>query len=182
MIEQNLCCSERSRPLFAGIAFLPTSLRPAENTSTALRDLGELQEIAHEVDWNLEIGAVTAAATRLAPRPSVRRIKGGEPGFRVLGAPAGPSARSGNASPASPFRSGCRREQQRSRSWKRCPGAEDNPPISRLVSSRRALQATCIHRHAVDLMRPPTPLIHDGDGGRYITHGERCRTLAGRAP
>jgi len=35
------------------------------------RDLGELQEVAHEVDWNLEIGAVDPARCYEtgAPRP-----------------------------------------------------------------------------------------------------------------
>src|SRR5258708_31336933 len=50
----------------------------------ALRDLGELQEVAHEVDWNLEIGALTRRCYETgAPAPLFSRVKGVEPGFRA---------------------------------------------------------------------------------------------------
>jgi UbiD family decarboxylase len=59
----------------------------------SLRNIGELREIGQEVDWNLEMGAVTRRSMDLrAPAPLFRRIKGIEPGFRALGAPGGLSA------------------------------------------------------------------------------------------
>jgi UbiD family decarboxylase len=55
-----------------------------------LRTLGEIQEIDVEVDWNLEMGAIIRRSYELqAPAPLLNKIKGIEPGFRVLGAPAG---------------------------------------------------------------------------------------------
>src|SRR2546425_12208815 len=70
-----------------------TSLR---DYVAALQALGEIQEIDIEVDWNLEMGAIIRRSYELqAPAPLFNRIKGIEPGFRVLGAPAGLSKRNG---------------------------------------------------------------------------------------
>ena len=58
----------------------------------ALKAIGEVQEINHEVDWNLEIGAIIRRSYDLkAPAPLFNKIKGIESGFRVFGAPAGVS-------------------------------------------------------------------------------------------
>src|SRR5438132_11540209 len=63
-----------------------------------LKALGEVQEIDVEVDWNLEMGAIIRRSYELrAPAPLFNRIKGIEPGFRVLGAPAGLSRQKGRA-------------------------------------------------------------------------------------
>ena len=63
-----------------------------------LQALGEIQEIAAEVDWNLEMGAIIRRSYELrAPAPLFTCIKGIEPGFRVLGAPAGLSQQPGLA-------------------------------------------------------------------------------------
>jgi 4-hydroxy-3-polyprenylbenzoate decarboxylase len=67
-----------------------TSLR---DFITALAAVGDVQPIEREVDWNLEIGAVTRRSYELrAPAPLFNHIKGIENGFRVLGAPGGLSA------------------------------------------------------------------------------------------
>src|SRR5436189_1376553 len=61
-----------------------------------LRAHGEVQEIDAEVDWHLEMGAIIRRSYELrAPAPLFNRIKGIEPGFRVLGAPAGLSRKHG---------------------------------------------------------------------------------------
>ena len=63
-----------------------------------LTTLGEVQEIDVEVDWDLEMGAIIRRSYELrAPAPLFNRIKGIEPGFRVLGAPAGLSRQPGMA-------------------------------------------------------------------------------------
>src|SRR5436309_15599008 len=62
----------------------------------ALRALGDVQDIDVEVDWSLEMGAIIRRSYELrAPAPLFTRIKGIEPGFRVLGAPAGLSGQKG---------------------------------------------------------------------------------------
>src|SRR5271165_35456 len=63
-----------------------------------LQAIGDVQEIDIEVDWNLELGAVIRRSYELrAPAPLFNRIKGIEPSFRVLGAPAGVSRQPGLA-------------------------------------------------------------------------------------
>src|SRR5258708_14194184 len=65
-------------------------LRSLRGYVERLKSLGEIQEIDAEVDWNLEMGAIIRRSYELqAPAPLFNRIKGIEPGFRVLGAPAG---------------------------------------------------------------------------------------------
>jgi len=57
-----------------------------------LEEEGELVRIKKEVDWDLEIGAITRRSYDLkAPAPLFENIKGYEKGFSVLGAPAGVS-------------------------------------------------------------------------------------------
>src|SRR5438128_8293380 len=61
-----------------------------------LKAIGEIQEIDVEVDWNLEMGAIIRRSYELrAPAPLFNRIKEIEPGFRVLGSPAGLSGQPG---------------------------------------------------------------------------------------
>ena len=74
----------------------PTHYKSLREHTEVLRAIDELQEINREVDWNLEIGAITRRIYEIGgPAALFNRIKGIEPGFRVLGAPAGVSARPG---------------------------------------------------------------------------------------
>jgi 4-hydroxy-3-polyprenylbenzoate decarboxylase len=133
----------------------------------ALKALGEIQEINVEVDWNLEMGAIIRRSYELrAPAPLFNRIKGIEPGFRVLGAPAGVSRKHGLArialSLALPATATARQMVEA------LAEAHNKAPIA----PRRVTTAPCKENkligEAVDLWRLPTPLIHDGDGGRYL--------------
>jgi UbiD family decarboxylase len=132
-----------------------------------LGSIGEIQEIETEVDWNLELGAIIRRCYELgAAAPLFNRIKGIEPGFRVLGAPAGVSRANGLARVAL------------SLGWPATATARElvdglaqahrQPPIP----PRRVAEAPCKENKclgsAVDLERLPAPLIHDGDGGRYL--------------
>jgi UbiD family decarboxylase len=146
----------------------------------ALRDLGELQDVAHEVDWNLEIGAVTRRCYETgAPAPLFSRIKGVEPGFRVLGAPAGLSARPGQRFARVAVSVGLPPGATALEIVEALSRAEDNPPIPPRVVADAPCKRHVFTGDAVDLMRLPTPLIHAGDGGRYInTWG----TIVARSP
>jgi len=133
----------------------------------ALRAIGEIQEIDVEVDWNLEIGAIIRRAyERRVAAPLFNRIQGIEPGFRVLGAPAGVSRVNGLArialSLGLPATAGARQLVEA------LAAAHDKPP----VPPRRVSDGPCKENKwlgpAVDLERFPAPLIHDGDGGRYL--------------
>src|SRR5260370_26709663 len=94
-IEQNPVATNVADPPLQGFRS-SRHLSSLRQYLDALRDLGELQEIAHEVDWNLEIGAVTRRCYETgAPAPLFGRVKGAAPALRVLRAPAGLSARPG---------------------------------------------------------------------------------------
>jgi 4-hydroxy-3-polyprenylbenzoate decarboxylase len=133
----------------------------------SLRALGEIQEIDAEVDWHLEMGAVIRRACELrAPAPLFTRIKGIERGFRVLGAPAGVSRTHGLARVALSL--GHAPDAGASTLVESLAEAHRKPP----VPPRRVPDGPCKENKrlgpAVDLWRLPAPLIHDGDGGRYL--------------
>ncbi|MBW4579889.1 MAG: UbiD family decarboxylase [Tildeniella nuda ZEHNDER 1965/U140] len=135
----------------------------------ALAAIGEVQEIDRAVNWQLEIGAIARRCYETgAPAPLFNTIKGIEKGFRVLGAPGGVSrqprlylSRIALSLGLPPDSTG--REiiaalvQARSRSLL--------PP--QLVATG-ACKENILIGDEVDLLRLPTPLLHDGDGGRYL--------------
>ena len=130
---------------------------------------GELQRIREEVDWNLEMGAVTRRCYDLgAPAPLFERIKDYPKGCRALGAPLGPSknrdhalfARTAlalglgpDASPKEIMRSYLERKEK---------------PIKPVTVKTGPCKENFLSAKDVDLFRFPAPLIHGGDGGRYI--------------
>jgi UbiD family decarboxylase len=133
----------------------------------ALRALGEIQEVDVEVDWDLEMGAIIRRSYELkAPAPLFNRIKGIEPGFRVLGAPAGLSRKNGLARLALSLGLSPRADARQM--VEGLAAVHDKPPIApRLVAHGPCKQNKLIGAE-VDLWRLPTPLIHEGDGGRYL--------------
>ena len=155
-------------------------LRSLREYIEALREIDELVEVKREVDWNLEIGAISRRVNELgAPAPLFTNIKGIAPGFRVLGAPAGISSAPG------------RYLSRVALSLGLPATASGREIIEALVEARNAqgipphlvTSAPCKEHidlgDAVDLLKFPTPFIHEGDGGRYIgTYG----TIVARTP
>jgi len=142
-------------------------LKSLRNYLVILKDLGEVQEIDAEVDWNLEMGAIIRRSYELrAPAPLFNCIKGIEPGFRVLGAPAGLSRRNGLARVALSL--GLPATAGAGEMVEALAAAHGRTPLP----PRRVTYAPCKENKLlgkdVDLWRLPTPLIHDGDGGRYL--------------
>jgi 4-hydroxy-3-polyprenylbenzoate decarboxylase len=140
-----------------------------------LNDIGDVQSIREEVDWNLEMGAITRRSMDLrAAAPLFTKIKGVEPGFRALGAPGGL-----NALPRYTY----------ARVSVALGLAPDAPPLAlvralaesrkrplippRLVEKSGApCKQNILAGDQVDLLRLPVPLIHGHDGGRYLqTYG-----------
>ena len=134
-----------------------------------LNELGEIQEINREVDWNLEIGGIIKHSYDLgAPAPLFNRIKGIEPGFRVLGAPAGMSrqkspafARVALSLGMSPDSNGPEIVDSLSRTW-------DRKFIPPEIVGQGPCKENILTGDDVDLYRLPAPFIHKDDGGRYI--------------
>src|SRR6202050_423892 len=135
----------------------------------ALKKLGELQEVDKEVDWNLEIAAITRRCYETgSPAALFNTIKGAEKGSRLLAAPGD---------------IGSQPRYYLSRvavSLGLDPGASGQQIIHALADARtrkgippkRVKTGPCKENIALgadaDLLSFPTPLMHQGDGGRYF--------------
>lgn len=140
---------------------------------THLAETGDLVDIARPVDANLEAGAITRRVyeTR-SPAPLFSAIRSAEPGFRLLGAPAGMSRAPG-------------REHGRLAAHFGLPAtAGPREIVEHLIAARqrspippkRVKSGPCKENvwrgDEVDLTRFPVPLLHAEDGGRYFgTYG-----------
>lgn len=135
----------------------------------ALKAIAEIQEIDKEVDWNLEIGAISRRCYETgAPAPLFNSIKGIEKGFRVLGAPAGISNQPGLYLSRIALSLGLSPTTTGREIVETLVAAREKkfiPP--ELVDSSPCKQNILIGDR-VDLLRFPAPLLHGGDGGRYI--------------
>lgn len=145
-----------------------------------LTSLGEIAEIGVEVDWNLELGAITRRCTENGlPSPLFNRVKDDRDGFRVLAAPASLSSAPGRRlakvaiSLGLPPETGAREIVER---LSRAPGQQ---PIAPRLVDDAAFRTNVRLGDDVDLTRLPVPLIHGGDGGRFLnTWG----TIVARSP
>lgn len=157
-----------------------TAVLPSTMTLLDFRDwlgqldrLGDVQRIDAEVDWNLEIGAIIRRSMDLrAPLPLFEQITGIEPGFRALGAPGGLSALPGNTYGRIALALGLPADASGTDLVERLAGARDRDLIPPVVVDSGPCQDNVMLGDEVDLLRFPTPLIHGGDGGRFIqTYG-----------
>ncbi len=130
---------------------------------------GELQRVEEEVDWNLEMGAIIRRCYDIgAPAPLFERIKGYPKGYRVLGAPMGPSKHPAHSLYARVALG---------------LGLEPHAPAKEIMEvylqrkekplkPERVRNAPCKENvllgDQIDLLKFPVPFIHGGDGGRYI--------------
>jgi len=139
----------------------------------ALKQLGEVQPIDKEVDWNLEIGAVTRRSYELrAPAPLFNTIKGVQRGFRVLGAPGGLSARPELKYARIALALGLPPDAPGRAIIEGLAAARGRPGIPPRVLPNGPCKENVMIGADVDLLKFPTPLIHASDGGRYIqTYG-----------
>ena len=156
----------------------PTHIPDLREYVVALKRIGELVEIHREVDWNLEIGAITRRSYELGA-PASLFTKGAGAGFRAMGAPAGLSGIPGQRMARVALSIGLPATAQPLAIVEALSHAEDYAPIA----PRRVESGPCKENiqigEDVDLMELPTPLIHFGDGGRYLnTWG----TIVARTP
>lgn len=145
-----------------------------------LRRLGELQDVDAEVDQELEIGAI---ARRLyetgGPAALFNKIRGMEPGFRVLAAPAGVSRQPGLYLSRVALSLGLESTASAEEIVGGLAEARNAPLIAPRIVPTGPCKENVLTGAAVDLRRLPAPLLHDGDGGRYIgTYG----TMVARTP
>ncbi len=135
----------------------------------ALRNLGEIQDVTQPVDLNLELGAITRRCYETgSPAPLFTRFSDHPGGFRILAAPAGVSrqpglkfARVATSLELPPTSSGLDIVNAITSSL-------DLPPIDPVVVGSAACFENVAAGDDVDLGRLPVPLLHSGDGGRYL--------------
>ena len=147
----------------------PVHYRSLREHIDLLRGIGELCEVNQEVDWNLEIGAITRRVYETGgPAVLFNKIKDIAPGFRVLGAPAGASARPGQPMARVATSIGLQPTATAVEIVEALARAHDLAPIP----PRRVASAPCKQHillgDAVDLTRLPAPFIHQHDGGRFL--------------
>ncbi len=136
----------------------------------ALEKKGEVVRIEKEVDWNLEMGAITRRSHEIgAPAPWAQKIRGYPEGYTILGGQMGGSYVKGKKMP-----------------WRRLSiGMEMDPdshhndiveeyikrrknPIKPVIVSSGPCKENIQIGKDVNLFKFPAPYIHFGDGGRYF--------------
>jgi 4-hydroxy-3-polyprenylbenzoate decarboxylase len=135
----------------------------------ALAELGDVQEVASEVDPHLEIGAIIRHCTETnAPAPLMTNLRGFRPGFRVLGAPAALSSVPGAPWARVAMSLGLDPATHPLEIVEDLAAAKQLTPVPPLVVEDAPCQQNVLTGDAASLDAFPVPLIHDGDGGRYV--------------
>lgn len=129
----------------------------------ALETHGELIRVKREVDWNLEVGAIIRLANeRRLPSPLFEKIVGYSSGYKIFGSPINSHRKLAitlGLDPESPLQEMERILQENKRKIVK--------PV--LVNKSKAPCKENIDMgDEIDLMKFPAPILHDGDGGRYL--------------
>jgi 3-polyprenyl-4-hydroxybenzoate decarboxylase len=134
-----------------------------------LEEYGEVQRIGLEVDWNLEMGAITRRVYDLGAAAALfENVKGYPKGFRALGAPLGTSKHPGHGLFA-----------RTALAMHMPPGSSAHEIMATYLKRKEKLIPPTVVKtgpckenidigDAVDVLKFPIPLIHGGDGGRYV--------------
>lgn len=128
---------------------------------TRLEKEGEVQRIEEEVDWNLEAGAMLRRSSEQGlPAPFFQKIKDYPDGYRLFGGGAANFRRLAIAMDMDPdtpakelIEENLRRKRRR---------------IKPIVVNNGPCKENVYVGDEVDLLKLPVPMIHEGDGGRYI--------------
>mgnify|MGYP000017643388 CR=1 FL=1 len=129
----------------------------------ALEANDDLVTIHQEVDWDLEMGAIIRrVCERKAPAPYFKKIRD-YPGFEAFGAPLATYKRLAIAMGMKPDAS----VQEISDEYVKRTTREPIKPI--LIDKKKApCKENIWTGKDVDLFKLPAPMVHDGDGGRYL--------------
>lgn len=134
-----------------------------------LKEIGDIQEINKEVDWNLEMAAITRRVNELgAPAPLFQNIKGIERGFRALGAPGGISSLPGKYFGRIALSLGLPPEATGVQIVEELIAARSRELIPPKIVKEAPCKEYRESGDKIDLLKFPSPFIHVGDGGRYI--------------
>ncbi len=122
---------------------------------------GEAIRIEEEVDWNLEAGAMLRrAAEEGLPATLFQKIKGCAPGYRLFGGGAAKFSRMAISMDMAPDTHPRELIEEYLRRRKN--------PIKPILVKDGPCKENIQIGDEVDLLKFPVPMIHGGDGGRYI--------------
>lgn len=135
----------------------------------ALRSLGEIQDVEAAVSLDLELGAIARRCYETgSPAPLFSNFSDHPAGFRILAAPAGTSAQTGMnlarvavSLELQPTASGLEIAEAIAASL-------DRPAVNPVIVDDAPVFENIVTGDAVDLGILPVPLLHHGDGGRYL--------------
>jgi UbiD family decarboxylase len=134
-----------------------------------LKELGELQEIDQEVDWNLEMGAIIRRSYDLQESaPLFNKIRDIKPGFRAFGAPAGISKNKNQRMSRVAVSLGLPSDTPAPAIVDYLAKARSRQPIPSRLLSTGPCKENILLGDDIDLYKFPVPFIHGYDGGRYI--------------
>jgi 4-hydroxy-3-polyprenylbenzoate decarboxylase len=130
----------------------------------ALLKTGDAVVVNEEVDWDLELGAIVRRmCEKRSPAAYFKHIKD-YPDFDVIGAPIATHRRLAIAfglPPETPI------PEISAEYLRRTTGSTPLPP--KIIDRKNApCKETVLLGDQADLMNLPAPMVHDGDGGRYI--------------
>jgi 4-hydroxy-3-polyprenylbenzoate decarboxylase len=148
---------------------MPKHLRSLRDYLDALSDLGDINEISSEVDTHLEIGAAIRRSSETgAPAPLFTNVRGYGKGFRVLGSPASLSSVPGAPFARVALSLGFEPDTHPLDMVEALAAARLAPPVPPVVTDSAPCQENVLLGDEASLDAFPVPLIHDGDGGKYV--------------
>lgn len=158
---------------YADPNFKPRHVKDLREHLAILAQYGDLVEVHEPVDWNLEIGAIIRRVNENgAPAPLFTNIPGSQPGFRVLGAPGGVSSLPGRELIRAATALGLPADASGTDIVEALSHVQEVEPIAPRIVDSAPFQANVLTGNDIDLFALPSPLIHDGDGDRFInTYG-----------
>jgi UbiD family decarboxylase len=146
-----------------------SSLLDLRKYIAALHSAHEVQEIAQEVELDLEVGAIIRRCYETgSPAPFFQRIRGVNPGFRILGAPAGVSRQPNRKLARIALSLDMDLESTGREIVEKLASAHEKTPIPPTIVPSAACFENTFLGDDIDITRLPAPLLHGGDGGRYL--------------
>ena len=136
------------------------ALKDLRDFIEVLDKAGHLVKVKQEVDWNLEVGAIIRKACELQERATLFEKVKDAPGVRILGGPCATFARLAVAM-------GMDTDRPIKEIVKEFDKRIANPIKPMLVSSGPCKE-NIIKGNDINLFKLGAPMVHDGDGGRYI--------------
>lgn len=135
----------------------------------SLEEIGELQNIDKEVDWNLEVGAIIRKVNEMkGPAVLFNDIKGYPKGYRILGSPVGVSCKEKMFYSRIALSLGMSPKSKANDIIELLSHLRDKKPIHPKIVEKACCKENILKGDKVDLFSIPSPYLHDGDGGRYI--------------